>query len=123
MALSGLQSGNDGGMFSAFSQAGLPDDPAAEEMERQREAALFNKTVKLKNFSVETYDLSKPAKKKAYASKMQELYHGTKAQTHVILCHDRRFVDTTEPRWMIHLEWAEFDLSITANPSIGVDDG
>jgi len=112
-------------MFSGLLQPGLPDAPGPDDMEKARDAALYNKIVKMQGFNVKTFDLSDTKERNAYTKQMLALYNGIRAHTHALLCQDRRFVEGDEkgPRWVTHLEWAEFELEINANPTLGDTDG
>jgi hypothetical protein len=113
--LSGLRSTGPS-MFSGF---GTDMTPNAKEMEEQAEAILYNKTVKFSGIKVHTFDLSDTKQSKAYAKTLNDIYNGIQARTHVILFNDRQFVTEVKPRWIAHIEWAEFKLEIKNNPTIG----
>jgi hypothetical protein len=129
--LSGLQ-GVSGSMFRHL---GVGDEhpffrPDPEDMERAAEAVRFNKTVNFKSYNVRTFDTSTPKQRKEYATLMLELHKGIQASTHVVWYHDRKFVETDKgPRWLVHIEWAEFELKVEpvapigAAPDSGDDDG
>ena len=79
---------------------------------------MFNKTVKLKDVIVKTFNLNDSKQRKDYAKMMEDVFLGVQARTHVILYHDRQFVTCGDkPRWMVHIEWAEFVLDVKANPT------
>lgn len=93
-----------------------PNAPNIEDMEQARMAALYRKVVRLKNFKSETFDLSDPNDNNKYMKLMLSLFKGVQDQTHIILAQDRRFVDNKEhPGWLIHLEWAEYELNVSPN--------
>ena len=98
-------------------------EPDPDEMEKQREAALYHKHVEIKSFNVKTFDMIDQKKSNAYAKLMRELYHGSQRQTHSIIFNDRRFVEQPEPRWVAHIEWVEFELIKESNPTTGDKDG
>lgn len=115
--LAGLDDDRPG--LSMFSHMHLDMKPAAEDMEEQAQRMMYNKVVKIKSFHVDTYDLGKPSRAKAYAKVMETLYTGVTARTHVILFNDRHFVDNDDkPRWIAHIEWAVFELKVTPNESV-----
>ena len=120
MTLSGQQKA--GGMFSAMTQ-GMDPTPSTEDIEKEREAALYNKHVKLVNVQVKTFDLSITDHADKYAKLMQRTFAGLQTHECMILYHDRKFVETPEPRWIVHFEWAEFELVIKPNLPIGSADG
>jgi hypothetical protein len=120
---------NDGGqMLAGLGNVGdsmfehlVPDiKPTAEEMKEEREAALYNRIVKLSAVKVKTFDLSKAATSKEYAKLIKDLFQGIQERTHVILFNERRYTEVNgSPRWIAHVEWAEFVLEETANPTVG----
>lgn len=107
-------------MFSSF---GGETEPNAQEMELAAQAVLYNKQVKFKAIHVRTFDLGVVKDSQAYARILNVLYKGIQARTHVIWYNDRQFVaDPAKPRWVVHMEWAEFELKIKANPTIGSEE-
>jgi len=97
----------------------MPDmTPDPETLEKEAQKAQFGKSAKLKGFYVKTYDLAADKEAKAYAKIMLEMFHGLQGQTHVILFNERKFVETdSKPRWIAHIEWAEFELDVKAYPT------
>jgi len=92
--------------------------PDAENMEMEMNRALYNKTAKFKEFNVKTYDLGDTKQSKAYTKTMKEMYAGIQATTHALLYNDRQFItEGGKPRWVVHIEWVVFELTVTANPS------
>ena len=117
--LSGLRN-TGGSMFASF---GGEIEPDPSEMEKAAQAALYNKQVKFKEVYVRTFDLGLPKDRKDYPKVLNDLYNGIQAKTHVLWYNDRRFVeDKDNPRWVIHMEWAEFELAIKANPTLGSEE-
>lgn len=113
--LAGLE--RDGG--SMFNHLMLGMEPNAEDMEKQAQAVLYNKTVKISEVRVETYDLGVKEQAKEYAKIMGVLYTGMQLRTHIILFSDRHFVEKGgKPRWIAHVEWAVFELKVEANKPI-----
>jgi len=98
--------------------------PDPEELEKERDRALFQKASKVKEFQVKTFDLGQAKAAKEYAALMQTLFSGIQQRTHAILFNDRQFVNsgTGKPRWIAHIEWIEFELKVKANPTVGVPD-
>jgi len=103
---------------SMFSNFAASFQPTPDEMEAEAIAAQFNRVVKLKNVKVETYDLKRVEDAKDYAKRLEMLFHGIQAKTHMILFNDRRFVEQPAPRWVAHIEWAEFELIEKHNPTV-----
>lgn len=94
-------------------------EPTAAEMDAQAKAVQFNRTVKLKELQVKTFDLGNAEEAKQYAKLMTEIFHGIQAKTHVILFSDRQFVsEGGNPKWIAHIEWMEFELKVSANPAV-----
>lgn len=116
--LSGMSS-MTGSMFSFGGSPLTAGNPTPEEMEKAAQAVLYNKTVVFKDIDIHTYDLSNNKDVKAYASQLKLLYKGVQARTHVILHHEKRFVEGDNPRWLAHLEWAEYELKVKPNPVVG----
>ena len=114
MALSGMDS-TAGAMFN-FS-GGMPGAaaPSAADMEKAAQAVLFKKTVTFDRILIETYDLSNARQVKKYAVDLKKLYAGVQAKTHLILQHDKKFVEQPRARWMAHLEWAEYSVKVEKN--------
>ena len=111
-----------GGMLgmgqSMFSNIGATIAPTASDMEAEALAAQFNRVVRLKNITVDTFDLSKAPHSKEYAKLLGTLFKGMQAKTHVILFNERKFVETPNPRWVAHIEWAEFEMVETHTPTV-----
>lgn len=115
MALSGMEETTS--MMFGFmgSKSTLAQAPTAEEMEDAQQAALFKKTVIFKSVEIKTFDLSVPEQALAYADMIKMLYIGAQMKTHLVLQHDKRFVEQPTARWLAHLEWATYELKIEAN--------
>lgn len=103
---------------SMFNNLMMGMEPQAEDMEKEAQKVLYNKVVKIEGMHVETYDLGDKAQAKAYAKIMETLYTGMQLRSHMILFSDRHFVEGDNPRWIAHIEWVVFKLSIKANPPI-----
>ena len=124
MALSGMDT-TGGAMFNLAGGIGGgpvfggrspgPGAPTAEEMEQARQAALFNKLVVFQKIEIRTFDLGIPEEALEYATTLKMLFAGVQTKTHMILLHDKKFVEQPKPRWIGHLEWAEYELKVTAN--------
>lgn len=107
--LSGMTK-QDPGMFQGITEGF--DKPDAEEMDKLREAAMYDKIVRFDGFKSRTYDLGNKNSVRAYERMMCKLMEGIQTKTRSVLFHDRKFVeeDGKNPRWIAHLEWAEFEL-------------
>lgn len=113
--LAGMMSGP-----SLFEHLVPRPEPSADEMEAQAKAVQYNRTVKLHDLQVKTFDLGNVKEAAGYAKLLKEIYAGIQAKTHVILFSDRQFVtEGDRPRWIAHMEWMEFELKTTANPAVG----
>lgn len=112
--LSGMMSVGE----SMFSNLNATIQPTADELEAEALNAQFNRVVKLKDMTVETFDLNKAKEAKDYARRLEMLFKGIQARTHVILFNERKFVETPAPKWLAHIEWAEFELIETHNPTV-----
>jgi len=116
----GMLSGLSGPLGASMFEHLTPRlEPTAEDMERQRQAALFNKLVKVKCLNVQTFDLSIKKQAKEYAQLLMDVFSGLQTKTHVILFNERKFVEQPKPRWIAHIEWMEFKLDVKANPTTG----
>jgi hypothetical protein len=110
-------SGQAGTAESLFGKL-LPDvGPNAEQMELERQRVLYNKAVKFNGYGVKTYDLGDTRQRGAYKKQMEALFAGMQAHSHVILVHERRFVEQPKPRWVAHVEWMQFELTVKSNPT------
>lgn len=117
--LSGLRN-TGASMFSSF---GGEVEPNARDMEEAAQSVLYNKQVKFKAIRVKTFDLSVLNDRRDYTKTLNLIYKGLQAHTHVVWYNDRQFVaDPTNPRWVVHMEWAEFELKVTANPTLGSEE-
>lgn len=97
--------------------------PDADDMDKAREAAMYDKIVRFTEFKAVTYDLGTTDSKKKYEKKMCELMEGMQTQTHSVLFHDRRFIEDASPRWIVHIEWAEFELDKKPVQPVGTSGG
>ena len=116
----------DYGMFPDFGRIGSSmletlgqgPGPTPEEMEREAQAALFNKKVLIDGVTVKTWDLSVPKEAKDYVKTVTDIWKGIAARTHVIFVRERKFVEQPHPRWIVHMEWAKYKLEVTANETV-----
>ena len=114
-----MLAGLERGTGSMFDHLMLGMEPNAEEMEKQAQAVLYNKVVKIETVHVKTFDLGDTKQAEEYAKVMGILYTGMQLRTHTILFNDRQFVETGDkPRWIAHIEWAVFELKVVANTPV-----
>ena len=88
-------------------------EPSAEEMEKAAEAARFKKTVKITGYHIKTFDLSLEPQAEAFSKLYMEIYAKAAGGEVVIHMMDRKFVENPSPRWLIHLEWSEYEMTKT----------
>ena len=119
--LSGLQD-TGASMFTKLMEGDSYPQPGIEDMERAAEAVRFNKTIKFKSYNVKTFDTSDTKQQKEYAKLMMVLQQGIQASTHVMWYQDRRFVEASKA-WLVHLEWAEYELKVEPVAPIGTPEG
>lgn len=113
------------GMFNDMYAAGKSAEPSAEEMEAAAEAVRFSKIVRVKEFHVATYDLSDPEDLKKYKLDVVLIYQLMAERRGVISFNEKRLVVTpgSKPRMIVHIEWYEYQLSITDHMMKGQDNG
>jgi hypothetical protein len=121
-AMGGMMAGSSDSGISMFSRLTPTFKPDADEMAKQRDAALYNKTVKFTGYNARIFDLGNEQQRTEYEALMQKLYVGALAKTHSVLCTDRQFV-VSVPTWIAFIEWIEFDLEITANETVPPAEG
>ena len=93
--------------------------PSPEELEKQMQAAQFNKQVLLQDIESVNFDLSNAKQVAKYRDTLKMLYKGAQANTHRITFYDRKFVERPEPKWLVHMEWFEYKLKVTPYPVVG----
>lgn len=118
--LSGLMGVGDA-MFGAL---GAPDKyklvPDPSEMKQRMADAQYVRRADLKCIEVRTYDLSDEKDALQYCKDREWLLVGMSMNTHYMLHHEKQFVrDMNPPRWVAHMEWAEFELKEQAVPTVG----
>lgn len=93
---------------------GATGEPTAEDIEKQMEAVRFSKVVKVQDCFVETFDFSKKDDVERYRALYKDLYAKTSEGKVFIKCNERQFISCpTNPRWVLHMEWLEYDLQVT----------
>ena len=125
-AANGLASGGEGLLagMTDMSQALLgialvpKKVPTPEEMAKAREAVLMSKTVKLKEFRVQLFDLSNEVERTAYEDLIELLYEKTQLREIQVTTHDRRFVELPTPKWLVMLQWFELELAVKIHPAV-----
>jgi hypothetical protein len=88
-------------------------EPSAEELDKAAEAVKYDKLVKITGYKIHTFDLSQPEQAERYAALYMELYSKAKSGAIVIHVMDRKFVEAPSPRWLIHVEYSEYELKKT----------
>jgi hypothetical protein len=120
--LSGLNAAGPS-MFSSFQ---APQMPSITDMEAARDAALYSKTVKLKEWRSVRFDLTVKAQNTAYEKLMLKLHAGSAAGTHLLVVYDITFAPSglkNGPGHLVHIQWQEVELQVTANETISPSEG
>lgn len=95
---------------------GLPSmqrdgEPTPEDMEKAAEAVRFSKVVKVQNIHVKTFDFSDAKQVEEYQKTYLKLYQQASESKVLITVNERQFInDINNPRWVLHLEWIEYDM-------------
>jgi hypothetical protein len=93
---------------------GAPGEPTADDMEKQMEAVRFTKKVLIKDVQVRTYNLSNPKDVEDYRETYLKLYQMVAEGKIMFKSFEKKFVSDAEgSRWLLHLEWLEYDLKVT----------
>lgn len=93
---------------------GLPGEPTAESMEQDMEAVRFTKKVLIKDIQVRTYDMSNEKDVENYRKTYLSLYNLVAEGKVMFKSLEKKFVsDHDGARWLIHMEWMEYDLKVT----------
>lgn len=88
--------------------------PGAAALESAAAAAGQTQDVTLREVVVRTYDLGDEDQCGQYTHDLEALMLGVTLRTHVILAKEPlRFVEAGTPRYIAHLQWAEFELTET----------
>ena len=99
-------------MFPHLSR-GYGYEPSAEDREKAAEAASYKKDVKITGYHIKTFDLSLEPQVEAFSKLYMEIYARAQGGEVVIHMMDRKFVENPSPRWLIHLEWSEYEMTKT----------
>jgi len=100
------------GMTPGVNSRNYGFEPSAEEFEKKMEAMRYNKIVKLIDYSVKTFDLSREDHVKDYRKLYIDLYNKCAGGSVVIHAFEREFIkDPANPRYLIHIEWSEFEFN------------
>lgn len=109
--LSGMMSLGD----SMFNSLGTPDKyklvPDPEEMAAKMASAQVVRKADLCGITARSYDLSDEQQVEQYQKDREWVLMGMSMGTHYLMDQDKQFIATMEPpRWIAHMEWAEFKL-------------
>ena len=106
-----------------FPSMGKLGEPTAEDMEKGMEQVRYSKVVKVQAVHVRTFDFSNPGHVKSYEELYVDLYAKAAKKQIYIKTMDKQFVnDPTNPRWVLHLEWMEYELQVKDYMKEGADD-
>lgn len=105
------------GMFSDFSKiAGKGIEPTPEEIEAAAEAARYNKTVVIKEFHANTFDLSDKNDLESYKNEIVKIYEAMKLKCGVISYNEKKLIVVNgKPRMVVHIEWYEYNMKVSDN--------
>jgi hypothetical protein len=95
-----------------FGPAAGPEAPQAEDMESAMRAARYSKTVRLKEFHVERYDLSDERDRERYRKDYVALYTGHQEQRAMVMSVERVTRADANPTVVVFMEWMEYDLDV-----------
>ena len=104
---------------------GLPSmnregEPSVKDMEEAMEKVRYSKNVKVTSVHVKTFDLGVPKAVEEYTKLYVELYAKASESKILITKMDEQFIPClTNPRWIKHLEWMEYDLQVKDHMSEG----
>ena len=102
-----------GSLFPGVKSMGKLGEPTAEDIEKEMEKVRYSKIVKVKAVHVKTFDFSNPGHVKAYTQLYVDLYKLAAESKILFTTKEKKFInDTTNPRWVVHLEWLEYDLEV-----------
>ena len=100
----------DAGLFKGI-LAGSPiahDEPLdPDKMLEQK--LLAQRKVRVKEFVVHTFDLSKKTDTTEYKKAYKKMYIGVQNGTISVQTFDKQFVPSI-PGWLVHMEWVEYDV-------------
>jgi hypothetical protein len=87
-------------------------EPTPEQMEKAAEAVRFSKTVRVTDIQVRTFDLSNEEQVEQYRDTYLEVYEKVSLAKALITVKERVQVNDPQPRWIVHLEWVEYELNV-----------
>lgn len=99
------------GMFPNIVAQGYSFEPDKDEYDKQMDAIRYEKILKLKDIQILTFDFSKEEDVNKYRDVYAKLYPKIAAGAIVFHCHERMQInDTQNPRWILHMEYSEYEL-------------
>jgi len=102
------------GPMPGVAARGVPGEPTPEDMEKAANDVRFSKTVRIKDIHVRTYDLNKPEDVKEYRKTYLEIYAGIARAKFMVVTNEKIHIPCLKnPRWVVHMEWVEYDLEVT----------
>lgn len=87
------------------------DGPDSEEFDKEMDRIRYDRIIKLKDIQVLTFDFGKDEDVQKYRTLYAKLY--PKIATGAIVFHKRermQIKDAKNPRWILHMEYAEYEL-------------
>lgn len=94
--------------------------PTVEEMEKARERALYQKSIKCTSYNVKIYDMHDLKQAKAYQDKIIDILDLVNKGQCVVYANDRQLLTRNGSQsWYRYLEWAEYVLEVEKTPTIG----
>jgi len=111
-----MLTGHGGPGDSMWEALGTPDPhkmtPDPNEMQAKMAAAQYVRHADLVAIESRIYDLSDEQETTQYCKDREYLFVGVSMNTHFLLDHDKQFInDPDKPRWVVHMEWAVFELT------------
>ena len=107
------------GMFDGMLGGGRnPAFPTPDAMAGAMANAQVERKVIYKGTHVGTYDLGDEKEAAEYTKTLDTIMNGLTVQTHMLMGRDKKFVESSKPRWIAHLEWMEFELKETPVPPV-----
>ena len=102
------------GLPAEMRALGAGGEPTAEDIEKNMEAVRFDKKVLVKDVQVRTWDLSDEKQVDDYRETYLKLYAKVSENKILIKQMDKQFINDGErSRWILHMEWIEYDLKVT----------
>ena len=96
--------------------------PSVEDMERGRDRALYDKSVKVTGHFVRTFDLHDDKQRKDYEKTMMKLFERTQTAECKLWRNERQVLSRTDGShgWFAYLEWSEFSLESRPVQPVGI---